>query len=848
METIEDLYTASYVVDLLTPMLENAGAYVMLPRERDTSPWGAIIDRDSKMTPGYSETKGTNAWQTYSTKGYAMTDSVISDGHNPFSQGTARIVKTVADESQESTARWTADVPHKGTYSIYVSYPSLPNSSTRAIYKVNSLRGVEEFAVDQTMGGSTWIRLGEFPLAQGKSGTAIVELTNAATGENVGKVVGADAVKIGGGMGIVARGDKASATTSGMPSWTEAARYYLQSAGMPKDVYAPEEGKNDYSQDFRSRPLWVNYLAGGSSKAPREKGLRIPIDLALALHSDAGITPDSTIIGTLGIYSSDGGRRLGDGRRRTVNRDLTESVVNSVVNDLQAKYQPDWTKRKTRDRKYAEARIPVVPSTLIELLSHQNFADMRLGRDPQFRFDAARAIYKGILRHLSGKGKYTVQPLPINTFAIESDGHGKLKLTWKETVDTLEPTAAPTSYIVERRIDDGAFTQMATVRSPHFATTISPGAINSFRIVAVNDGGRSFPSETLAACYLDNGNPEVLIVNAFTRISGPEAFDSEGEAGFLDALDHGVPYARDIAFTGAQYDFDRESPWIDDIEQPGFGASRTDNIGRIDAGNTFDYPYIHGLSLRAAGFSFVATSVDAYVDQKRDYRQPIVDVILGKQREVDNPNFAMQPRFKTFTNELQEKLRKHLKAGGNLLVSGSYIASDLFENRYSDPAVLEADIDFARNVLGFDFYASFAAVSGRVDVLPFWANDFNASSLNYANEVNESIYVVESPDAIVPSVADKSSTIMIYDENRHSAAIAWADDRNSVIVMGFPFEAIMGATSRDIVMKEIMGYLTTVKIPIVKTNRNLPPIHISLPVDQPFSIDTASPIPDLRII
>ena len=34
-QTVEDLYTQSYVLPFLVPMLENAGANVMLPRERD---------------------------------------------------------------------------------------------------------------------------------------------------------------------------------------------------------------------------------------------------------------------------------------------------------------------------------------------------------------------------------------------------------------------------------------------------------------------------------------------------------------------------------------------------------------------------------------------------------------------------------------------------------------------------------------------------------------------------------------------------------------------------------------------------------------------------------------------
>lgn len=51
MQTIEDLYSTSYVLDLLVPMLENAGAYVMLPRERDLNNVEVTIDADSPSTP-----------------------------------------------------------------------------------------------------------------------------------------------------------------------------------------------------------------------------------------------------------------------------------------------------------------------------------------------------------------------------------------------------------------------------------------------------------------------------------------------------------------------------------------------------------------------------------------------------------------------------------------------------------------------------------------------------------------------------------------------------------------------------------------------------------------------------
>lgn len=46
LRTVEDMYTQSYVIPFLIPMLENAGAYVMTPRERDIQANEVICDND----------------------------------------------------------------------------------------------------------------------------------------------------------------------------------------------------------------------------------------------------------------------------------------------------------------------------------------------------------------------------------------------------------------------------------------------------------------------------------------------------------------------------------------------------------------------------------------------------------------------------------------------------------------------------------------------------------------------------------------------------------------------------------------------------------------------------------
>ena len=92
----------------------------------------------------------------------------------------------------------------------------------------------------------------------------------------------------------------------------------------------------------------------------------------------------------------------------------------------------------------------------------------------------------------------------------------------------------------------------------------------------------------------------MLIVNGFTRISGPAEVYASGRVGFDYEEDHGVPYISDIHFTGLQTEFRPGVEWTSN-DSPGHGSSRATHETEIFAGNTFDFVYIHGTAIRAAG-------------------------------------------------------------------------------------------------------------------------------------------------------------------------------------------------------------------------------------------------------
>ena len=317
--TSEDQFTQSFILPYLIPMLENAGANVFTPRERDTQKQEIIVDNDDNRNTTnslYLEVKSRKAqWEKTALPGFAQQKRIYTEGENPFHDGTARFAQT-EKKKNKAFAEWVPDIPETGEYAVYVSYQSLPNSVSDAKYLVFHNGGVAEFKVNQRIGGGTWVYLGTFTFDKGSNDYGMVVLSNESREKGV---VCADAVRFGGGMGNIARGGQ----VSGLPRYLEGARYSAQWAGMPYPVYAGYKGQNDLSDDINVRSRTINYLSGGSVFNPKEPGLGVPLEMSMALHSDAGFRTDDRIVGTLGIYTThfnDG--KLAAGTNRYASRDL----------------------------------------------------------------------------------------------------------------------------------------------------------------------------------------------------------------------------------------------------------------------------------------------------------------------------------------------------------------------------------------------------------------------------------------------------------------------------------------------------------------------------------------------
>ncbi len=784
--TVEDLFTQSFVLPYLTPMLENAGATILIPRERDTQIHEIIIDND-RSTPGseYKELDGEKAWSDGEKAGFGHIQATYTNGENPFTQGTYRQTVTQR-KGKESLIEWIPEIPESGNYAVYASYQSFPNSTEQALYTIHHAGGETTIAVNQTMGGGTWIYLGNFKFTAHEQAHERIVLTNQSN--KSGKIITADAIKIGGGMGNIARSPLESpypieAETSGYPRFTEAARYWLQWAGIPDSIYSKSAFRNDYQDDIYARPQWVNYL---------KEQTHIPIDMAFAFHSDAGTTPDDSIIGTLGIYMSKSNDGIYTNRKsREIARDLTDMIQTQILSDVRKVYNPQWSRRGMWNQSYIEARIPDVPTMLLELLSHQNFADMRYGLDPRFRFLICRAIYKGMLRYICFQNKQEpiVQPLPPDRLYTELVETNKVRIGWKAVQDTLEESASPTAYILYSRKGSGGFDNGTLVKGEEIILPIETGIIHSYKVAAVNKGGISFPSEIVSVYRSPKGEKDktVLIVNGFDRISGPASFESAADslAGFLYAVDRGVPYLNDIAFIGDQFEFRRSATWNSN-DNNGHGDSYNNYAGQVIAGNTFDYPFIHGQAMAETGYSFVSCSHKSLAEGvvKPD-TYPIIDLILGKQR---------QP---VITPVLQDTLRSYLAQGGNLLVSGTNLFSDSWGNAQ--------DRTFVEEVLKGKLASRNASKEGIVNSCASPYGYINGR-YTFRTRPNPICYSIESVDGVLP--ADKlAHTILRYPENNIGAGIVY-EGKYRTCSLGFPFEALQTPSERNRLMESILRFFS----------------------------------------
>lgn|GEM_PF-3271981 len=198
---------------------------------------------------------------------------------------------------------------------------------------------------------------------------------------------------------------------------------------------------------------------------------------------------------------------------------------------------------------------------------------------------------------------------------------------------------------------------------------------------------------------------------------------------------------------------------------------------RATGHNDRDYAVEHITSLENSGFSFDFASNEYFMSGNIDVTQyQLIDWIAGEESTED----------KTFSPGEQDKLRNYVEAGGRLIVSGSEIGWDLWENSRS-----ENGRNFIREVFGISYVSddadTYITIAGR-DTLQFGTN-----------------YSVHYPDAYQ---ALPGSEVLANYPNGHASIIGMKHSGGGRTVFGgFPFDSLKDAGSRNLLFLRVINFL-----------------------------------------
>lgn len=85
-QTVEDLGPLAFTIPYIIPMLENAGASVFVPRERDKQLNEIVVDNDYLNKESYLEKSFNDKtfWKTSDLPGFGLKKLIIKENENPF--------------------------------------------------------------------------------------------------------------------------------------------------------------------------------------------------------------------------------------------------------------------------------------------------------------------------------------------------------------------------------------------------------------------------------------------------------------------------------------------------------------------------------------------------------------------------------------------------------------------------------------------------------------------------------------------------------------------------------------------------------------------------------------------
>jgi len=686
---VEDFATAEMVNYYLLKYLYQAGANVWTVRERDMNPKEIIVSNEDRRA-GYKE---TGHWQTSSSKGYKESSYRYA----------------ISGRKTSATATFQPLISEAGLYWISVHYRSGLNRSIDARYEVHHAGGLAQVSINQEVHGSTWVYLGQFYLEKGQQSKVV--LINESSEQ--GQAIIADAVRFGGGMG---NGTECQPQAkSGEPRFEAAASLYSSFQGFPKCL-----------NDVTVRPAYAEWELAKGNRKERENA----IYLSLHTNANGGRGTESFVHSYKAIKGS---------------WSLQHYIHQEVIKGIREDYDPQWKNRGRKAADFGELRgLKTMPGVLLEVAFHDHPQDAKALKDPEFRRVVSRAVYRGVVRYFANKsGKqplYLPEP-PTHLHAQSQDAHS-IKVSWKPAKEGSRIR----HYKVYQSDHGKAFANGIKSTSTNYTFKgLQPGKIYFFRVSAVNEGGESFPTATVAVKTPEKGREgyRYLMVDGYDRLDGSLA----------PVVVEKQP---------------RHAP---------LGATRRLLLEQM---NNYDYINEHAQAFDKSGLAFDGATNEVVADQLVSLSAyDGVNWYLGRESVEDE----------TLSRKEQQLLKRYLDKGGNLIISGSELAYDL---------------DGKQN--GRDFYQRYLKAVYKGDNarsgVAHSAVAFDPMRMLIKNN-RFGAYQLSSPDYIYPTAG--SDAVLKYGNGKIAGVIYRGE--YGLLNLGFPLETIGEAEDRSDLIRQALNYL-----------------------------------------
>ncbi|MEM1444487.1 MAG: N-acetylmuramoyl-L-alanine amidase [Planctomycetota bacterium] len=645
--------------------------------------------------------------------------------------------------TETAVATYRPDLPSEGEYPVYAWTRYGSDRVSDQLYRINHSGGSTEVTINHRRVGNGLVYLGTYHFDRGTEGS--VEISNRSS--EPGRVVIADMIRFGNGVGDIDRGGG----VSGQLREDEAGLYWVQwhvdrSQGIPNSEY--RFSSDDGSATVSLSPRYAEYMN-------READGSLSDRVFVSFHSNAG---GGSARGVLALLN--GNNRAS---AATPNQFLLANTLGREVNDdlvaQNGQFEHNWANRSvvTLDRsdiEFGEINNERIngefDATIVETGFHDNTQDAQMLRDPKVRDALARATYQGVVNYFRAVDGNTTPitklPPPVENLRAQSAGvDGSALVLWDPPAANAYAGDAATGYMVYTSTDGKGF-----------------------------DGGTYVPGGSTFGTVISNLDPEHGVY--YFKVA---AVNAGGESLARDVV-AATPYGADQSVLIVD-GFDRNDRTLNPLQD--FGSSTTERV-RPSLSNSQDYAVDHAAAIEAwapRGLAIATAMNEAVIAGDIDLNDyDAVVWITGEESTVDD----------TFNTTEQTLVTSYLNAGGKLFVSGAEIGWDL-DN-------LNNGRTFYNQTLRADYAADDA---NTYEAAGTAGSIFEGITLEFDD--GTFIYDATFPDVINPS---NGSTLAMNYGTSGSGGGAAVQFNEQLVMLGFPFETILGQRDRIDVMGAALNY------------------------------------------